>query len=309
MSSFSFQLEPAAPFRLDLTVWVLRRRPENQIDRWDGRTYSRVLVVKGHALEVSVSSMGSVDAPRLKITAKGMRIRATLEAELRSILSRMLGVNEDISGFYRLAHKEKRLTPLVERFRGVKPPRFSGMFEALVNAVACQQLSLAVGILLLNRLSNACGRAASSQAHAFPDPSDVLRMREEELKSMGFSGAKARAILGLARAVHAGSVNLEKLAEESDAAARESLLLLKGIGGWSADYAMLRGMGRLSIFPAHDAGARRKLQLLYGRKGLSYKEMARLADHWSPWGGLVYFHLLLSGLYERGLISSSGLEE
>ena len=40
-------LKPTPPFRLDLTVWTLRRRPENAIDCWDGKTYSRVLQVNG----------------------------------------------------------------------------------------------------------------------------------------------------------------------------------------------------------------------------------------------------------------------
>lgn len=40
-------LEPASPFRLDLTVWALRRWPNNRVDRWDGRRYRRVLVPAG----------------------------------------------------------------------------------------------------------------------------------------------------------------------------------------------------------------------------------------------------------------------
>ena len=37
MRADSFLLEPLSPFRLDLTVWVLRRRPDNVVDRWDGQ--------------------------------------------------------------------------------------------------------------------------------------------------------------------------------------------------------------------------------------------------------------------------------
>jgi hypothetical protein len=43
MSRTTFHLEPVPPFRLDLTVWTLRRRPDNAVDRWDGQTYRRVL--------------------------------------------------------------------------------------------------------------------------------------------------------------------------------------------------------------------------------------------------------------------------
>src|SRR5713101_6047817 len=43
----TFALEPTPPFRLDLTVWALRRRPHNEVDRWDGQTYRRALILNG----------------------------------------------------------------------------------------------------------------------------------------------------------------------------------------------------------------------------------------------------------------------
>jgi len=46
-----FSLRPAPPFRLDLTVWALRR-PDNLVDRSDGVAYRRVLVIKGQPVEV-----------------------------------------------------------------------------------------------------------------------------------------------------------------------------------------------------------------------------------------------------------------
>ena len=54
----TFTLNPAAPFRLDLTVWTLRRQPVNEMDRWDGRTYRRVIVVGGNAVLVEVVQVG-----------------------------------------------------------------------------------------------------------------------------------------------------------------------------------------------------------------------------------------------------------
>ena len=53
-ASVTFSLTPVPPFRLDLTAWALRRRPNNLIDRWDGETYRRVLVMNGYPAEVAV---------------------------------------------------------------------------------------------------------------------------------------------------------------------------------------------------------------------------------------------------------------
>ena len=63
--------------------------------------------------------------------------------------------------------------PAGERFRGMKPPRFPTVFECLVNAIACQQVTLTLGIRLLSRLAEAFGLEASGgevPAHAFPGP-------------------------------------------------------------------------------------------------------------------------------------------
>ncbi len=55
LECLTFSLEPVAPFRLDLTAWALRRRAENIIDRWDGSTYRRVLILEGLPVEVEIN--------------------------------------------------------------------------------------------------------------------------------------------------------------------------------------------------------------------------------------------------------------
>lgn len=308
MASFSFHLEPVPPFRLDLTAWALRRRPENLIDRWDGETYNRIIVQRDIPLEVAISSLGSVDAPRLEVLVRGSRASSRVESEVRNMLIMMLGTHADLSGFYRIAERSKKLKLLARQFRGAKPPRFPSIFEALVNAIACQQLSLTVGILILNRLSAACGSTGGSGNHAFPRPSDLLRMSLEDLRGLGFSYAKARALLELARSVASGEVNLEGLSELDDNAACQTLVRLKGVGRWTAEYAMLRGLGRLSIFPGDDVGARKKLRVWLGitdaSEEMTYEKVNSLLSRWKTFAGFIYIHLLLSGLADKGLVKA-----
>src|SRR5215472_11323553 len=67
----TFTLEPAPPFRLDLTAWALRRRPHNAVDRWDGQTYRRVLMLNGKPCEVAVTQIAAPNSPRLRIAVTG----------------------------------------------------------------------------------------------------------------------------------------------------------------------------------------------------------------------------------------------
>lgn len=294
-----FTLQPVPPFRLDLTVWVLRRLPINKMDRWDGRTYRRVLVVGDAPVEVAIYQNGPLQAPSLTVTTKGGRLSSSRRTELIASLEKMLGLDEDLRPFYRLAEHDRRLADLIEPFVGFKPPRLPSVFETLLNAIACQQLSLTVGVHLLNRLCSAYGLAGGNH-HAFPRPVDLASATPQHLRRLGFSGRKAQVILDTAQAIVQSRLDLEALSDLDDAAAMNRLLELKGVGRWTAQYVLLRGLGRLDVFPADDVGSQSKMQRWLGRNDRpDYDGMNRIIAPWRPYRGLIYFYLLLN--HQRGL--------
>jgi len=298
----SFTLHATSPFRLDLTVWALRRLPTNAVDLWDGRTYQRVHVLGETPVAVAVEQKEPPEATELRVRTPEKRMNARLRSTIAAVLGKTLGLDADLGPFYRLAAADKRLGPLVGRFAGLKPPRLPTVFEALVNAFACQQLSLNVGIALLNRLCTAYGRAAGGQT-AFPSPQDLAEARSADLRKLGYSGRKAECILWLARRIADGEQDLEALAELDDAAAFSRLIALPGVGRWSAQYVMLRSLGRLNVIPVDDVGMQSNLQ-----RWLKLKErpdadaLRRRLAPWHPYGGMLYFHLLLDHLMRGGIV-------
>lgn len=306
MKNTTFSLDPTPPFRLDLTVWTLRRRPDNLMDRWDGQTYRRVLALEDEAVELATTQVGAADAPHLRVTLSGARLAPTMEETARAILTRTLGLSVDLAAFYRFAEADAKLGPLVQRFRGTKPPRFPSVFEALVNGIACQQITLTQGIHLLNRLAQTYGLVSTvgdPAAHAFPRPQDLAMLTSEELRTLGFSGQKGRALVELASALAQGRLDLEALAGLDDEIALAHLLTLRGVGRWTAEYVLLRGLGRLDRFPGDDVGARNNLCRWLGlTDSLDYAGVQRTIAKWNPYGGLLYFHLLLDRLAEAGYL-------
>jgi DNA-3-methyladenine glycosylase II len=149
MREVSFDVEPVPPFRLELGAWAIRRRASNIVDRWDGRSYRRAIVVEGHAVELAVEQIGSVGHPKLLVSARAGRLPPKTRPAAVATLERVLGLRVNLEPFYRLARHHAHLRDLADRFRGLKPPRFPSVFEAVVNGIACQQLSLSVGIILL----------------------------------------------------------------------------------------------------------------------------------------------------------------
>jgi DNA-3-methyladenine glycosylase II len=305
----TFLIEPLPPFRLDLTAWALRRRPQNTMDRWDGTAYQRVVAIDEGAPIAITARMRDVSAvPRLSVTLAGRSIDPPTELLARKAVERLLGPCIDLSSFTAMAETDSLLAPLAARMRGLKPPRFPTIFEALINGIACQQLSLAVGIHLLNRLTATYGRPpldGGDEARSFPGPEQLAQIRPDLLRRHGFSSSKARTIIDASRAIVSGELDLESLCELDDHVVMEQLIRLRGVGRWTAEYVLLRGLGRLRVFPGDDVGAHNKLRRFFDIDGdLDYDSVKRLVARWQPFAGMVYFHLLLESLGESGLISA-----
>jgi DNA-3-methyladenine glycosylase II len=204
MERTSFTLWPFPPFNLRLTAWALRRRPANQVDRWDGSNYSRIFTSEGAILKVSASQGGIPEKPQLNVSLAGKTAGAQeTRSRMASILEEMFSLGRDLGDFYSLSGKDQRLKPLAARFLGMKPPRFPTVFEALVNALACQQVSLDLGIILLNRLSHSYG--PSGKTKRFPTPFQ-----------------DRRSLQGFRRTILEGSDSAETKAERSSNFLKES---------------------------------------------------------------------------------------
>jgi DNA-3-methyladenine glycosylase II len=275
------------------------------LDRWDGATYRRVLLFDDVPIEVNVHQNGPSQAPRLQVTLSGARLRPEYKQQAKIIVTKMLGLRMDLAPFYEMASRDPKLSSLVEKFRGIKPPRFPSIFETLANAFALQQFSLTVGIELLNRLIRACGLSLKQDdgttQYAFPRPQDLLKLDPSAIRELGFSGSKVRAFLELSENVVSGRVDFTSLERMDNGTVVSSLLELRGVGRWTAEYVLLRGLAPLDVFPGDDVGARNRLAKWMNRKQpLDYAGVAQLTKRWHPYAGMVYFHMLLEGLSESG---------
>ena len=300
MKEIDFTLRPVQPFRLDLTVWTLRRRPNNTMDRWEEGIYRRTLVIDAMPVQVAVTQQNSA----LAVTVAGAGLPSRAQAEVTAALDRLLGLRIDLRKFYRLASQETKLHQLARRFLGMKPPRFPSVFEALVNAIACQQLSLTVGITLWNRLTERYGLGSRSEDRAFPRPDDLGEVDVQALRALGYSRNKGQAVIDAARAMREGAFDLDSVATMDDAETIHRLMALRGVGRWTAEYTLLRGLGRIHQFPGDDVGAQKGLQRwLRLKRPPDYDHVRRVLHKWRPYAGLIYFHLLLDGLDRRGWVT------
>jgi DNA-3-methyladenine glycosylase II len=115
------------------------------------------------------------------------------------------------------------------------------------------------------------GRAAAAIHGRFaalfdgpPTPQAVLALSMEELRGVGLSGSKATSILDLAEKVDAGLVELDKMGRLSDDDVVRELILVRGIGEWTAHMFLMFELGRLDVWPTGDYGVRAGYSKMYG---------------------------------------------
>ncbi len=309
MAELTFTLRPRPPFRLDLTVWAIRRRAHNLVDRFDDRIWRRVLVIGTAPVGVAVRQTRTGARPEIEVRISAARPQL-VKADVTALVTKMLGLERDLSDFYKLARGDAHLRELAERLRGMKPVRYATAFEAFANAVACQLVSLSAGMHVLNRLAEAFGIAAATDGAApmrsFPTAAAIARSNPDALRALGLSRQKGEYLIGLARLAiepqDRDFASIERLADD-DAIAR--LSKIRGVGRWTAEYAMLRGFGRINIFPGDDVGGRNRLfEWLGASDPPTYDRVATMLERWHPYGGLIYLHLIVNAVAGAGQVAA-----
>jgi DNA-3-methyladenine glycosylase II len=301
----TFTLRARPPFRLDLTVWALRRRPHNVVDQFDDGIWRRVLVIGKSPVALAVTQTRGGSRPEIEVQLKAARPQI-VKADVASIVTRMLGLERDLSDFYLLVRGDARMRELAERLRGMKPVRYATVFEAFANAVACQLVSLSAGMHVLNRLTEAFG-ARCEAMRSFPAAAAVARSNPDALRALGLSRQKGEYLVRLAQlAIDPKDRDFASIEPLTDDDAIACLSKFRGVGRWTAEYVMLRGFGRINIFPGDDVGGRNKLFEWLGASGApTYDGVATMLERWHPYGGLIYLHLIVNAVADAGHIAAA----
>jgi 3-methyladenine DNA glycosylase/8-oxoguanine DNA glycosylase len=301
-----FALTTCAPFHLEATVRVLQRRPGNRVDVWHQDRYLRVLVIADVSVLVEVHNRGTIDAPDLRFAIRSGSLAPRALPHLRRTLCRVLGLDVDPGPLQRQAESEPALRATALALRGMRPPRFVDLFEAFARVVPFQQMSLDAGVAITGRLIEHFGdsmRHGGRHFHAFPTARRIARARLLTLRACGLSTGKAETLRKVAQALEAGTLDEASIACMTTADALQKLNELPGIGPWSAALVLLRGFGRLDVFPPGDVGATRGLSsLLQIAPGVP---LERAIQRFGNLRGYLYFYSLGANLLKKGLIHSA----
>jgi AraC family transcriptional regulator of adaptative response / DNA-3-methyladenine glycosylase II len=259
-SALTFRLALPRGYPVARTLAYLGRDPASLTMRAEGRSFALGLWLDGRPAVLAVElARGAASA-----TVKARRsLPSDAEPRARDALSRLLGLNRDPRPFERHVAAAPALAPLIAGRRGLRILQTPDPFDGLIWAIVGQQINLAFAFTLRRRLVERAGTPVLAGLCAPPTAERVAGLEIEELTRDQFSRRKAEYLIGAARRIAAGELDLERLAAAPAAEAEAELLAVRGLGPWSAHYLMMRAFGFEDCVPVGDSGLVRGLMKFF----------------------------------------------
>ncbi|HEY3833824.1 MAG TPA: AlkA N-terminal domain-containing protein [Acidimicrobiia bacterium] len=271
-----------APFHGHALLEFFGARIIAGLEAYDGTTYARTLRLP-HGPGV------------VRLTAGDQHVDATFRlhdvqdlAPAVARMRRLLDLDADPLAVAAVLRRDPAMRRAVRFDPGLRVPGSVDGVEMAVRAVVGQQVSIAGASTIVGRIVDRCGEPLPFDDPdlrvVFPDAADIAKA---DFDGIGMPGARVRAVQTLAAAIACGDIALDGGSDR--AATRAALLVLPGIGPWTADCLSMRALGDPDVFLAGDLGVRKGAALL----GIDSapKPLAAYAARWGPWRSYAVMHL------------------
>ncbi|HEX6891381.1 MAG TPA: DNA-3-methyladenine glycosylase [Chryseolinea sp.] len=250
----TFKISVPDEFSFDLCMKFLQRSPKELLHRCSDGSVTKFLRVadkdilfelspsNDHQLEINVLN-GPIDEPQ--------------KNEIATYVREWFDLDTDLKPFYAMASKDRLLKDLIKKYHGYRIVGQPDLFESLVWAVLGQQINVQFAYTLKQRFVEKFGSKLlfrNDEYFLFPAPETVALLTDEHLLPLQFSRQKSKYTVLIAEAFASRLISKEKLRGLSLIQAKELLMKIKGVGNWTANYALMKTFRYPDAFPLEDAG-------------------------------------------------------
>ena len=284
-------IETPKEFDFAHALAFLRRSPKEVLHRVEGDKVIKAIEVNGKSVVFQVADRGN----KLEVDFIN---GADQESDRKSIVSYIrewFDLDTDLKPFYRMARQDELLKPLIKTYYGYRIVGQPDLFESLVWAVLGQQINLSFAYTLKSRFVTSFGKQESGIGDPhfiFPSPEAVSEINPEELLALQFSRQKAAYTINIGRAFCSGGLSKDSLKGLPIEDAKAELRKIKGVGNWTANYALMKTFRYPDAFPLEDAGLHNALrQQLNLKRKPSLERVKRIFKKYKGWEAYATLYL------------------
>lgn len=294
-------LTPTAPFAFRHTLTRLRGMRSSPVVRtFRPASVCFALQIRGRPLRVTLDDVGSERAPALRCTLAASRLDDDLVAAAEDRVRFHLGLDDDLAAFHAAARDDDAFSPVLEALHGYHLTRYTTPFESAVWAVVQQRTPNGFAFGTMATLTDLLGDAVvvdGTRYTTFPEPASFAYDARDALLRATNNTRKTDRLVPLGRAFATVDEDFLRTAPYDDVA--RWLGLVPGIGPWSIEYVMLRGLGRVERTPWTDTGLLDAISAVYTRGFAISRGSAReLAESYGWYQGL-WAHYLKCYVYAQ----------
>ena len=247
-------IKKPALFSFEECLWFLDRGFDECLYRLNKTEVAKALLIEGAPVLFSVGQ--SDDELVIKILKS--KLNTAQRTDLLNYITDWFDLNTNLQPFYKLLSANKKLAYMCEDFKGLRLIGIPDLFEALCWSIIGQQINLTFAYKLKRRMVEAFGQQVEFEGityHLFPEAERLAQVTVPELRAMQFSDKKAEYVITVAKAFASKQLSKEILQRIPTLTAKqEKLTQLKGIGIWTANYALMKSLREPTSVPHGDVG-------------------------------------------------------
>ncbi len=282
-------VRPVPPYDFELTAGQPNYSREQQFktEEYVDGCYVRLLDLGDKVALANVRSVGMVDQPELSIELTGDDLTETDADRAAQQITWLLCCDQDLRPFYDAVSGDSVLADVVNDFYGYHNTRTASVYEALVQAVLGQQIATNVSRIIRSLLVENYGVRATitdREWYAFPRAESLATAEVEDLRQLKLSYRKAEYIQGIARGALESGDNFGGMHDLEDDEVVKSMVAIRGVGQWTAQWVLVRALARPDGFPVGDLALRKTVSGLYfDGVEIDDAQLLEFSERWSPW--------------------------
>ncbi|WP_057763408.1 DNA glycosylase [Cytobacillus praedii] len=215
--------------------------------------------------------------------------------EIVKYIHEWFDLDNDLTPFYEMAKADPLLKMPAQKFYGLRVVGIPDLFEALCWGVLGQQINLAFAYSLKKQFVEGFGDSIKWNEKTywvFPSHERIAQLTPADLADIKMTVKKSEYIIGIARLMASGELSREKLMKMNFKDAEKTLINIRGIGPWTANYVLMRCLRFQTAFPIDDVGLINSIKLLRNMDRKPTKdEIKEISFPWKNWESYATFYL------------------